>query len=181
MAGTATVRLWQRVDRAERSLCLRINRGCGPVSLRRFFVIVSRLGDGFAWYALMASLVLAGGTSGAMAAAQMATAGIVGVMLYRVLKTRLVRERPYVSHAGILLGTAPLDRYSFPSGHTLHAVCFTTLALAHVPELAPLLLPFAAAVAASRVVLGLHYPTDVAAGAAIGAILANLTLRFWPG
>jgi undecaprenyl-diphosphatase len=181
MAGTATVRLWQRVDRAERSLCLRINRGCHRLSLRRFFVIVSRLGDGIAWYALMASLAVAGGTSGATAAAQMATAGIIGVLLYRVLKTRLVRERPYVSHAGILLGTAPLDRYSFPSGHTLHAVCFTTLALAHVPDLAALLLPFAAAVAASRVVLGLHYPTDVAAGAAIGAILADLTLRFWPG
>jgi L-alanine-DL-glutamate epimerase-like enolase superfamily enzyme len=58
---------------------------------------------------------------------------------------------------------------------------FTTLALAHFPALAALLVPFAVAVAASRVVLGLHYPTDVAAGAALGAILADLTLRFWPG
>lgn len=181
MAGTATVRLWQRVDRAEQALCLRINRACHRTSLRRFFVAASRLGDGIAWYALMASLAVAGGASGSTAAAQMAVAGIVGVLLYRLLKTRLVRERPFISHAGIRLGTVPLDRYSFPSGHTLHAVCFTTLALAHFPALATLLLPFAAAVAASRVVLGLHYPTDVAAGAALGAILAELTLRFWPG
>ena len=180
MAGTATVRLWQHVDRAERSLCLRINRGCHRVNLRRFFVVVSRLGDGVAWYALMAGLLLTGGAPGAAAAGKMAAAGTVGVMLYRLLKTRLVRERPFVSHEGILLGTAPLDRYSFPSGHTLHAVCFTTLALAHFPVLAGLLLPFAAAVAASRVVLGLHYPTDVAAGAALGAALALATLRFWP-
>ena len=181
MAGTATARLWQRVDRAEQALCLRINRGCHRTSLRRFFVVASRLGDGIAWYALMASLAVAGGAPGTTAAMQMAVAGSVGVLLYRVLKTRLVRERPFISYAAIRLGTAPLDRYSFPSGHTLHAVCFTTLALAHFPALAVLLVPFAVAVAASRVVLGLHYPTDVAAGAALGATLADLTLRFWPG
>ena len=181
MAGTATVRVWQRVDRAEQALCLRINRGCHRVMLRRFFVVTSRLGDGSAWYALMASIAVAGGPAGITAALQMGVAGTLGLLLYRLLKTRLVRERPFVSHAGILLGTAPLDRYSFPSGHTLHAVCFTTLALAHYPVLAALLVPFAVAVAASRVVLGLHYPTDVAAGAFLGATLAMLTLRFWPG
>jgi undecaprenyl-diphosphatase len=181
MAGTATARLWQRVDRAEQALCLRINRACHRTNARRFFVAASRLGDGIAWYALMASLAVAGGAPGARAAAQMAVAGTVGVLLYRILKTRLVRERPFVSHAAIRLGTAPLDRYSFPSGHTLHAVCLTMLALAQFPALAALLVPFAAAVAASRVVLGLHYPTDVLAGAVLGAILAEFTLRFWPG
>lgn len=180
MAAAATVRLWQRVDRAERALCLHINRGCHRVNLRRFFVIVSRLGDGHVWYALMASLAVAGGGAGAAAALQMAVAGLAGVVLYRFLKTRLVRERPFVSHAGILLGTAPLDRYSFPSGHTLHATCFTVLAVAHEPMLAGVLLPFAMLVGASRVVLGLHYPSDVAAGATLGALLAAATLRFWP-
>ena len=70
----------------------------------------------------------------------------------------------------------PLDRYSFPSGHTLHAVSFTTIALAHFPELAIVLVPFALLVAVSRVVLGLHYPTDVAAGAVLGATLATIGL-----
>jgi len=73
-------------------------------------------------------------------------------------------------------GATPLDRYSFPSGHTLHAVAFTVVATAHVPALAPILWPFAALVAASRVVLGLHYPTDVLAGALIGAALAGTSL-----
>ena len=102
----------------------------------------------------------------------MAGTGALGVALYKLLKHRLVRERPFVTFAGIHAGAAPLDRYSFPSGHTLHAVSFTVLATAHFPVLGWLLVPFAALVAASRVVLGLHYPTDVLAGGLLGAGLA---------
>ena len=57
----------------------------------------------------------------------------------------------------------------------MHAVCFTTIAVTHVPELGLLLWPFTLLVAASRVVLGLHYPTDVGAGALLGFVLATAT------
>jgi undecaprenyl-diphosphatase len=56
----------------------------------------------------------------------------------------------------------------------------TTLTVSSFPELAWLLVPFAALVAASRVVLGLHYPTDVAAGALIGVTLAVLSMVLFP-
>jgi undecaprenyl-diphosphatase len=167
--------LWQRFDLLEQSLCLRANRGCHYPAVRRFFKVVSRLGDGVFWYLLMLAFAVSG-EDGATVAAQMAITGLVGLTLYRQLKHRLVRERPYISHAAIQLGTAPLDRYSFPSGHTLHAVAFTLIATAHVPELWVILGPFALLVAASRVVLGLHYPTDVAAGASIGVALAAACL-----
>lgn len=180
MSATAVTRLWHRMDRAERSLCLRINRGCHRGPVRGFFVVSSRLGDGYAWYALIAVLAFTGGEVGALLALKMAVTGAVGAALYKLLKQRLVRERPCVSHAAILMGTAPLDRYSFPSGHTLHAVSFTMLAASHDPTLGLMLLPLTLAIAASRVVLGLHYPTDVVAGALIGAALAAATLEFWP-
>jgi undecaprenyl-diphosphatase len=74
--------------------------------------------------------------------------------------------------AAIRPGADPLDQFSFPSGHTLHAVSFSILMVAHCPQLAWLVVPFALAVAASRLVLGLHYPSDVLAGAALGALIA---------
>lgn len=179
MNNVESTGLWQRFDLLEQSLCLRANRGCRYPAVRQFFTLVSRLGDGGFWYLLMLAFAVSG-EHGATVAAQMALTGLVGMQLYRQLKQRLVRERPYISHAAIQLGTAPLDRYSFPSGHTLHAVAFTLVATAHVPQLWVILGPFTLLVAASRLVLGLHYPTDVAAGALIGAALAGALLTIVP-
>ncbi|WP_156498162.1 phosphatase PAP2 family protein, partial [Oleiphilus sp. HI0043] len=71
-------------------------------------------------------------------------------------------------------GCAPLDQYSFPSGHTMHAACFSTVVLWHLPEFAVLLVPFSILIALSRMVLGLHYPTDVLCGAGLGILLASI-------
>ena len=59
----------------------------------------------------------------------------------------------------------------------MHAVAFAILFSAYLPFLAWLMVPFALFVAASRVVLGLHYPSDVLVGAALGALLAEMSLR----
>jgi undecaprenyl-diphosphatase len=179
MADTALPAFWQRMDHAEQALCLRVNRGCRRPAVRALFAAVSRAGDGSLWYALMAAVAVLDPSDGWHNALMMAITGAIGAALYKLLKTRLVRERPFISHAGILCGTTPLDRYSFPSGHTLHAVSFTILAGAHYPWLLPALVPLALVMAASRVVLGLHYPSDVAAGAIIGAALATTSLAIW--
>lgn len=160
----------------ELTLCLALNRWGSQGFIHGFFATISRLGDGMFWYLLMAALLVTGGEAGAKAALQMALTGLAALALYRALKHRIRRPRPCAAGRGVVALVAPLDQFSFPSGHTLHAVTFTTIACAWFPALAIPLVPFAALVALSRVVLGLHYPSDVLAAIAIGLALAGASL-----
>ena len=173
----SALELWQSFERrsGEWRWCLRWNRWAAQRALVGFFGLVSRLGDGAFWYALIGVLALCG-SRGRFAALHMATTGLVATLLYRLLKRWTRRPRPFRSHPRIVAHVAPLDEFSFPSGHTLHATVFTIVALAWFPLLAPLIVPFAALVAISRVVLGLHYPSDVLAAILIGAALAGASL-----
>lgn len=176
-----TVQLWKNVENwsGESRLCLRCNRWVARRTIGRFFGAISRLGDGAFWYALILGVALCGGYGGRIAALHMAITGLFAAGLYRLLKRWTRRPRPFRAHSEIIAHVPPLDEFSFPSGHTLHAVCFTIVALAYFPLLAPLLIPFALLVAASRVVLGLHYPSDVIAALLIGCSLATGSL--WVG
>ncbi len=177
MAVLSATDVVRRFDAAELSLCLYFNRGCARRSVRDFFGVISRLGDGVLWYVLIVTLPVLHPAVSAAFSMLMAVTGLAGVLAYKLLKRTLVRERPFINCSTIRLGTAPLDRYSFPSGHTMHAVSFTTLVTSVFPEAGLVLVPFTVLVAASRVVLGLHYPTDVAAGALLGFALASGSVR----
>ena len=161
--------------------CLRANRWGEWQGVRRFFAVISRLGDGVFWYALMLALVAFDGMQGLRASAHLAATGLATLLRYKRLKGWTRRPRPCARHGRIRAWVAPLDEFSFPSGHTLHAVVFSLVALAYYPWLAWLLVPFSASVAASRVVLGLHYPSDVLAATAIGSALAAVSLWLVPG
>ncbi len=176
MKATALSEWIARADAAEYALCRRLNRGAAFAVPRRIFQIASRLGDGVIWYAVIVALPLLYGHAALRPAAVMALTGLAGLLLYKLLKHTLVRERPFMTHANIDRAMVPLDRYSFPSGHTLHAVCFTVQAAAHYPALGWVLIPLTLLIAGSRTVLGLHYPTDVLAGAVIGLALGLLGL-----
>ena len=164
-----------RFNKFDSALCVRVNRTSQYRLVRYFFRLVSRLGDGIFWYAVMAGILATQGHSGVQPVIHMLLAGISGTLLYKWLKGKTLRPRPYEVHQDIWLTGRPLDRFSFPSGHTLHAVAFCSVALVYYPMLAWLLLPFTFLVAMSRVILGLHYPSDVLAGACIGAAIAALS------
>ena len=154
-----TTRFWNRLGRHE--------------ATARLFGAVSRLGDGVFWYVLIASLAAFDGVRGALVGGRMLAAGLCCTLLYKGIKLSVKRARPCHVLPDLFTTVPPLDRFSFPSGHTMHATAFTCMACAAYPALVWLLLPFTGAVALSRMILGLHYPTDVAAGALFGGFVAQ--------
>ncbi|MCW7536324.1 phosphatase PAP2 family protein [Aquabacterium sp. A7-Y] len=157
----------------------RLHRAANHRSLVLLLALVSRLGNGVLWYAGMALLPLLGGSRGWACSLRMMALGLLNLTLYLLLKRWAGRPRPFVACADIRACTRALDQFSFPSGHTLHAVAFSVVLLQYYPLLAVVLVPFTLLIALSRVVLGLHYPSDVLAGAVIGALMAAGVLRLF--
>lgn len=164
------------LDSLEIGVCLRINRLSRKEFIRRFFAIISKLGDMYFWVAMGVVLLVQNGTAAIPTVIHLAVTAGIGIAIYKALKEKLVRERPFITSGEIICATAPLDKYSFPSGHTLHAVSFTIMLAAVEPALIVITLPFTILVALSRVILGLHYPSDVLVGATIGAALATASV-----
>jgi undecaprenyl-diphosphatase len=133
---------------------------------------------GVLWIGIAGGLVLSG-RSGRRAAAQgLIALSLASVVTNVVLKRVSGRPRPPA-------GLVPVAREprrmpfttSFPSGHAASAAAFTTAVVMELPWTCVLLVPLSAAVAASRVVIGVHYPSDVVAGAALGIAAAAATRR----
>jgi len=164
------------ITRLELPLC-RLANGVRSRALLRAFSIVSRLGNGYFWAAVALALFAVDGAGAWPAVRHLVLATAAGLSLYKLLKARTGRPRPFNTEDGFHLTITPLDEFSFPSGHTLHAVAFTLVLYAYYPFAFWLVLPFTVLVAASRVVLGLHYPSDVVVGAALGGVVALVVLR----
>jgi undecaprenyl-diphosphatase len=163
---------FSRIIELDERMCIKINQVSQIEMVKILFRLISRLGDGIFWYVLMIFLLLSNEQDALAHVLQMIVAGLTGTILYKWLKRKTSRPRPYEVHSDIWLTGKPLDRFSFPSGHTLHAVAFTTVIGFYYPALMLAVLPFTLLVALSRVVLGLHYPTDVLIGALIGFLIA---------
>lgn len=162
---------------AERDLrlALRVYRAAERWSLRQLLAVVSVLGNGPIWYATIVWLAM-GSFEEQQCAVRMLLLGMVDLTLYYVLKRGIGRSRPYEHCQDIQACVRPLDRFSFPSGHALHAVANSVLLSWYFPSLAPLVWSFTALVLFSRVALGLHYPSDVLAAVVIGAMTGGLIL-----
>ena len=150
MQTSGWAQFFHHLDRVERPLCALANTLAEIPSVHRIFEFFSKLGDGPAWVVL-----------------------IVMIGLYKLIKGQTLRNRPCTTWDAINPKTPPLDHYSFPSGHTLHAVTITLIILPVLPLLGLLLVPITLMIMASRIILGLHYPTDVLIATAIGWTVAS--------
>lgn len=168
----------QRINQYDVALCVFCNRQSRHFTVRSIFSIASRLGDGVFWYTLLAALLLYYQTAALPAVLHILGVALIGTLIYKVIKGKTLRPRPYNIYPAIICTGKVLDQFSFPSGHTLHAVSFSILITWYFPHLFWLVTPFAVLVALSRPILGLHYPSDVLAGAALGGTIASLSLKF---
>jgi undecaprenyl-diphosphatase len=166
----------QQIKTWDSELCAFCNRQSRYFSVRNLFRLASRLGDGMFWYTLMVVLLIEDGMQAVPAVLHMILVGLSGTLIYKFIKGKTLRPRPFNVYPAIKCVGKTLDQFSFPSGHTLHAVAFSTVAVAYYPLLFWLVWPFALLVALSRPILGLHYPSDVLAGAALGAMIALTSL-----
>jgi len=103
-----------------------------------------------------------------MLAARFVWAFAVERTLYFVLKNSLKRRRPPECVPDYNRLVLPSDKFSFPSGHTSAALLFAALIYAVAPTVGMLLFVWACGVGLSRVVLGVDFPSDIVAGAALG-------------
>lgn len=160
--------------------CVYLNHLSQSQRIALFFKTISRLGDGPFWYVMLLSVWTIQGLAYGLNILYLVVMGSIGTLIYKFLKNKTTRPRPYQVHQVIVLGERPLDHFSFPSGHTLHAA-MVTITLGYIqPLLLILMLPFTILVALSRMVLGLHYPSDVIVGAIIGASVASTIILLAP-
>jgi undecaprenyl-diphosphatase len=169
------VRIDAAGDRLPHAVSFELMLCCGAAekvcngALLALFRGASRLGD---WpLSVIVGLTLLV-VHGGRVLAGWAAVSVLAVLLQKLLKSRCARLRPCQLPAGPPQRAPIPDHGSFPSGHTLHAVMASVVSASLLPAAAPLFLLAALVIAASRVVLGVHYPSDVLAGAALGGLLA---------
>jgi len=166
------------VSSGDLRLMRRVNRWKPPRWIRIWMILATRAGDGWLWYVL-GSLVLAFGGPSRFAA--VTAAGVscgVGTLLFLALKRLIGRKRPCAVATHCWATLLPPDQFSFPSGHSISAFAFAVSIGLYEPSLMYGLLLCAASVAISRIMLGLHFLSDVLAGSLLGVALGCAAAHF---
>lgn len=156
----------RRIRQVDRELMRRASKARRPC-LDRALVDLTRTADySRLWLAVAGMLARLGGAPGRRAAGAGVWAIALAASLANGPAKLLVRRRRPRQEPGTLIGMPRST--SFPSGHSATAFAFATATSRELPALAPALVCLAGAVSYSRVHAGVHYPSDVVAGAAIG-------------
>lgn len=136
---------------------------------------LSKTGDGYLYLIIMGLLYWRNGLESPILQAIL-LAFLIERPVYFVLKNGLRRNRPQAALQNFRSIITPSDKFSFPSGHTSAAFMMATLLGYYLPPLMILLYCWATLVAFSRVVLGVHFPTDTLVGAILGISTALFSL-----
>ncbi len=163
--------LLSMITERDHRLMRRVHRWRAPRWVRIVMLVATRAGDGWFWGALGFGMMLFGDTRRFAATAAGCLASGMGIGIYMVLKRVTGRKRPCLVESHNWAHILPPDQYSFPSGHTITAFAITASVGHFYSTLFCVLLPCAVLIAISRIVLGMHFLSDVLAGAVIGSFL----------
>ncbi len=169
MAVAKTV--WGFIENRDHRVMRRVNSWSAPRWIRYWMLTATRMGDGWLWYSLGALLVAFGGSRGDVAFGAAGSAAIVGIFVFKALKKLSHRPRPCEYQTHCWAKVLPPDKFSFPSGHTMTAFSIALVVSYFYPSLEGPLYFLAISIGVSRIVLGMHFLSDVLAGAIIGSAL----------
>jgi undecaprenyl-diphosphatase len=173
----ASVLHW--VETGDHRLMRQVNRWRPPRWLRLWMIASTRGGDGWLWYGLGAALLVFGGPERFIAVLAAATAVGTGVGLFLKLKRSFGRKRPCALEPHCWATLLPPDQFSFPSGHTITAFAVAISVGAFYPGLRAELMFCAGSIAVSRILLGMHFLSDVIVGGLLGAGLGYTSVVLW--
>ncbi|MGC8516483.1 MAG: phosphatase PAP2 family protein [Candidatus Acidifodinimicrobium sp.] len=163
----------------DNSLFNLINQRWNVASLNKFFEYASIYGRTYFWIPIVAILWIFGSRDYKKTALMMAIVFIIIIIVGLTIKAVYFRPRPFTSIASALVLLPKPTDSSFPSGHALIVIGGATVALLMLKKRYSLpLLAEALIVSYSRIYTGMHYPTDVIAGAFLGAGIAVLSVVY---
>ena len=138
---------------------------------------ISRTGDGPFYAILGLTLVLLEIQYGMNLVESALMAFAIELPVYLLVKNSIKRNRPHDAIQGFKAFLKPSDKFSFPSGHTAGAFLMATLISHYYPDFAPFAFLMAVLIGCSRVLLGVHFPTDILAGMILGVSTAMISLN----
>ena len=168
--------VWGYIENRDRRVMRRVNRWKAPRWIRYWMLAATRMGDGWLWYSLGTILLLVGGPRRYAAVGAAGCAAIGGVFVFKALKKVSHRLRPCQLEPHCWSKVLPPDQFSFPSGHTMTAFAIALVVSYFYPSLEGPLYFLAISIAFSRVVLGMHFLSDVLAGAVLGSALGAASI-----
>jgi undecaprenyl-diphosphatase len=141
--------------------------------------LASRVGDGWLWWSLGLILLVFGGHNRFRAVGAAAVSEAVSATAFLAIKKLAGRKRPCEIGHNCWATLLPPDQFSFPSGHSMTAFSVAIPLSLFYPSLEAGLLFCAVSIALSRIVLGLHFLSDVVVGSALGAAIGYTIYCLW--
>lgn len=169
---TAHQTMLQFISSRDHRLMRKVNQWQAPKWIRLWALTATRAGDGWLWYLSGLLVLLFGGPARFLAIAAAASAAFVGVGMFVSIKKISGRKRPCEIEPHCWARLLPPDQFSFPSGHTITAFSVAVTLGVFYPAFLAVLLFCAFSIAISRILLGMHFMSDVVVGAILGTGLA---------